>query len=552
MTLEGVPRLNQHMEVLKDRFTTVDDSSDLSTFRWDLVNAAGPDIPPPPVSMPPMVKGQKYAAQNPPVQSALKPTQGELLSGGIRPASPPYHPLYGGVEYFGDNQPSASSPNGPGSSAGFGLNQRPFGSSPDTRVVIGNSSQSKPAYGLSSNIREGSGRFDPSRQPFGSSPDARLVIGDSRQSKPAYGSSSNIREGPGGVVSSQQPYVSSYRSGESSGGVGSYRQPSTSSYRPREASGRLDRGRESYASSYSPLASYGGPNLKQQQFRRSSNITGSAGGPAQARPQSASSSYRPSMLQHASTPHSEAGPAFVVVVKSSPSKLFQRSGHASDPIMEDSGDFQNFSSDAPSPAASNSSRRGRPPKGSVTTPRDTSSLTPKKRGRPFKSSPGIRFEEPVMKKRGRPFSTPHAAAKAAAASRSAEPKKRGRPFTIRHHVEVPVPDPIYIPFICEWKGCPAELQNLETLRMHLFNVHGKKSTSGFYTCLWDKCINPAEEMEDLEPDKKVFEFKTKATWKDHVEKAHVTTVAWYLGDGPKGSHFCMSPILLGLIDVLTK
>jgi hypothetical protein len=505
--------LNQHMEVLKDRFTAVDDSSDLSTFRWDLVNAAGPDIPPPPVSMPPMVEGQKYAAQNPPVQSALKPNQGELLSGGIRPAPPPYDPLYGGVEYFGDNQPSASSPIGRGSSAGFGINQRPFGLSPDARVVIGHS----------------------------------------RQSKPAHGSSSNIREEPGGVVSSQQPYVSSYRIGESPGGVGPNRQPYASSYHPREGSERFDRGRESYASSYSPLASYGGPNLKQQQFRRSSNITGSAGGSAQARLQSTTSSYRPSMLQHASTPHFEAGPAFAVVVESSPSKLFQRSGHASDPIMEDSGDFQNISSDAPSPAASNSSRRGRLPKRSGITPRDTSSLPPKKRGRPFKSSPRIRFEEPVMKKRGRPFSTPHAAAKAAAAApRSAEPKKRGRPFTIRHHVEVPVPDPIYIPFICEWKGCPAELQNLETLRMHLFNVHGKKSTSGFYTCLWDKCINPVGEMEDLEPDKKAFEFKTKATWKDHVEKAHVTTVAWYLGDGPKGSDFCMSPIFLGLMDALTK
>jgi hypothetical protein len=32
----------------------------------------------------------------------------------------------------------------------------------------------------------------------------------------------------------------------------------------------------------------------------------------------------------------------------------------------------------------------------------------------------------------------------------------------------------------------------------------------------------------------------------------VTTVAWYLGDGPKGSDFCMSPIFLGLMDALTK
>jgi hypothetical protein len=216
--------------------------------------------------------------------------------------------------------------------------------------------------------------------------------------------------------------------------------------------------------------------------------------------------------------------------------------------MENSGDFQNISSDAPSPATSNSIRRGRPPKGSVITRRGISNPTPKKRGRPFKSSPGIRFEERVIKKRGRPFGTPDAAAKAAAAatSRSAEPKKRGRPFTIRHHVEVPVPDPIYIPFICEWKGCPAELQNLETLRMHLFNVHCKKSSSGFYTCLWSKCINPVEEMEDLEPDKKVFGFKTRAIWKDHVEKAHVTTVAWYMGDGPKGTGFCMPPTSLCL------
>jgi hypothetical protein len=519
--------LNQHMEVLKDHFTAVDDSSDLSTFRWDLVNAAGPDIPPPPVSMPPMVEGQKYAPQNPPVQSALKPTQGELLSGGFRPAPPPYHSLYGGVESSGDNQPSTSSPNARGNSAGFGLSQRPFGSSPDARVVIGNSSQSKPAYGLSSNMRDGSGGVFSSGQKHASS------------YRPGAGS--------GGLGSNQQTYNSSYRTGEFSGDVGPNRQPYASSYRPREGSGRFDRGRESHASSSSHLASYGGANLKQPEFRQSSNITGSPGGSAQVRPQPTTSSYRPSMLQHASTPHSQAVPAFAVVLKSSSPRLFQRSGHASHPIIEDLGDFQNISSDAPSPAASNSSRRGRPPKGSVITPRDISSMMPKKRGRPFKNSPGIRFDEPIMKKRGRPFRTPDAAAKAAAAaSRSAEPKKRGRPFTIRHHVEVPVPDPIYIPFICEWKGCPAELQNLETLRMHLFNVHGKKSSSGFYTCLWGKCINPVEEMGDLEPDKKVFEFKSKTTWKDHVEKAHVTTVACYMGDGPKGTDFCMPPTSLCL------
>jgi hypothetical protein len=246
------------------------------------------------------------------------------------------------------------------------------------------------------------------------------------------------------------------------------------------------------------------------------------------------------MLQHASTPHSEAEPAFSVVVKSSNPNLFVHNSHAPDTVMEDLRDFQNISSDAPSPATSNNPRRRKPPKGSIISVQEISSLTPKKRGRPFKNSPGTPLEEPLAKKRGRPFSTLDTAAKVAAtASGSAEPKKRGRPFTIRHHVEVSVPEPIYIPFICEWKECPAELQNLETLRMHLFNVHGKKSPSGFYTCLWGKCCKLDEEVEGLELDKKALGFKHKATWKDHVEKAHVTTVAWHMGDGPKGTDFCM-------------
>jgi hypothetical protein len=81
----------------------------------------------------------------------------------------------------------------------------------------------------------------------------------------------------------------------------------------------------------------------------------------------------------------------------------------------------------------------------------------------------------------------------------------------------------FVPFPCEWGECRAELHNLKTLRKHLFNVHGKgirDKRGGWRECLWNGCEDYPIEFADME------------AWKDHMEKVHITAVAWELGDGP--------------------
>jgi hypothetical protein len=191
-------------------------------------------------------------------------------------------------------------------------------------------------------------------------------------------------------------------------------------------------------------------------------------------------------------------------------------------------------------------RRGRPPKSSSFVV-EIPSLTPQKRGRPFKNPEQTPTIDLNFKKRGRPFKTAESAARAAAAgsdSTDGITKKRGRPFKLRTQLDIPVPEPVFIPFICEWKGCPAELHNLETLEAHVLNVHNKKQPSGNRVCLWGKCgvkHEPTDEATEFPTPDEPHEFKSKAEWKDHINQRHLIPFAWHMGDGPKGTSLCMSP-----------
>ncbi|KAE9380281.1 hypothetical protein N431DRAFT_361804 [Stipitochalara longipes BDJ] len=211
------------------------------------------------------------------------------------------------------------------------------------------------------------------------------------------------------------------------------------------------------------------------------------------------------------------------------------------------------SSDAPSPAPSSTPRLVRPPKGSNLVV-EIPSLTPKKRGRPFAKPRHAPSTDPNYKKRGRPFATAESAAKAAAkaaphavaASDSGDglAKKRGRPFKIRTQLDIPVPEPIYIPFLCEWKGCPAELHNLDTLEAHVFNVHNKKQPSGGRLCLWGNCgmkHEASDETTETRTHDEQNEFTTKAEWKTHINRRHLIPFAWHMGNGPKGTSLSAKP-----------
>ncbi|KAM4066883.1 transcription factor Zn, C2H2 [Hirsutella rhossiliensis] len=121
----------------------------------------------------------------------------------------------------------------------------------------------------------------------------------------------------------------------------------------------------------------------------------------------------------------------------------------------------------------------------------------------------------------------HARAKAPAPGFA---KRRGRP------PKTPSPppgeiyrrlEPQFVAFLCEWAGCKAELHNLDTLRRHIYVVHGHSGGTGPRCCRWRKCASaqPAREFTDSD------EFR------EHMEEAHLVPLAWHVGDGPQnGGH----------------
>lgn len=104
-------------------------------------------------------------------------------------------------------------------------------------------------------------------------------------------------------------------------------------------------------------------------------------------------------------------------------------------------------------------------------------------------------------------------------------KRRGRPPrapspTPREVWERLAPPP-YVPFICEWKGCKAELQNMETLRRHVRKLHGL-GHGGMLSCRWGRC---GRQEQGQEPS------FTLAGLHAHMERRHLMPLVWYVGDG---------------------
>lgn len=104
-----------------------------------------------------------------------------------------------------------------------------------------------------------------------------------------------------------------------------------------------------------------------------------------------------------------------------------------------------------------------------------------------------------------------------------EAKRRGRPprapsLTARQvYLES---NPKFPVFPCEWEGCPAQLQNYETLRAHVLIVHGRSGT-----CKWADCAAKHPEPLQLPGEK----------FGEHVEKKHLIQVLWQRGEGPKNT-----------------
>ncbi|KAI0131083.1 hypothetical protein F4814DRAFT_404767 [Daldinia grandis] len=161
------------------------------------------------------------------------------------------------------------------------------------------------------------------------------------------------------------------------------------------------------------------------------------------------------------------------------------------------------------------------PSASVQHGIEGTNLQPKKRGRPKgwrkagNSYADKREGDTVNAKSNVPRKDP-----------SKEPKRRGRPprdpipsvreWYLRSNVE-------YVPFLCEWRRslehpCPAELQNMKTLRRHVFLVHGDEDP---LVCQWGKCVARDTPIH----------FATQTEFEEHMEKVHFRSFVWHMGDG---------------------
>ncbi|KAH8769849.1 hypothetical protein F5883DRAFT_628984 [Diaporthe sp. PMI_573] len=78
--------------------------------------------------------------------------------------------------------------------------------------------------------------------------------------------------------------------------------------------------------------------------------------------------------------------------------------------------------------------------------------------------------------------------------------------------------PRYVPFLCEWPGCKAELQNLARLRKHIHVVHGRVDP---LLCRWARCKDNRTVFAHE------FEFQ------DHVDEEHLTPFVWHVGEGQR-------------------
>ncbi|KAJ3569119.1 hypothetical protein NPX13_g6190 [Xylaria arbuscula] len=153
-----------------------------------------------------------------------------------------------------------------------------------------------------------------------------------------------------------------------------------------------------------------------------------------------------------------------------------------------------------------------------TQPEATSSL-PKKRGR-------------VGSGKRRQLGPTQSPSRGKARGQNQEVKRRGRPPRppeISFRERYLQSKPSYVSYKCEWdmsegsqrqksSTCPAELQNMDTLRRHVFLIHGDMDP---LICRFSHC-------KDHEPP---LEFQTEEEFESHMEKKHFANYLWHLGEG---------------------
>ncbi|OJD22986.1 hypothetical protein ACJ73_05659 [Blastomyces percursus] len=112
-------------------------------------------------------------------------------------------------------------------------------------------------------------------------------------------------------------------------------------------------------------------------------------------------------------------------------------------------------------------------------------------------------------------------------------RRRGRPpvpknkprFADRVEIAIPTSSSPYTPrtpfhmYKCEWKGCDAQLHNLQTIRKHVTRLHIPRDMNTEASCLWAGCSEGRNKF-------------TRDDLAGHLENNHLSTLAWTLGEGP--------------------
>ncbi|KAJ4422831.1 hypothetical protein N0V82_002487 [Gnomoniopsis sp. IMI 355080] len=121
------------------------------------------------------------------------------------------------------------------------------------------------------------------------------------------------------------------------------------------------------------------------------------------------------------------------------------------------------------------------------------------------------------------------------APKSTGQKRRGRPprapSPTPREIWERLDPPQYVPFLCEWKGCKAELQNMETLRRHVRKLHGLEKDR--LVCRWGVCGWQEQGQQQ------VF---TPEDFHEHMEERHLVPFVWHVGDGVRNEKLIYSEL----------
>ncbi|KAK5008361.1 hypothetical protein LTR28_004086, partial [Elasticomyces elasticus] len=135
---------------------------------------------------------------------------------------------------------------------------------------------------------------------------------------------------------------------------------------------------------------------------------------------------------------------------------------------------------------------------------------------------------------------------------AATAKRRGPAKAAAVEITRPAEQRKFAVYRCQWQRCKSELHNLDVLRKHVIKIHGKDAPSGGYDCLWGRCAkthdnepNPTDGEVKLVEDTAAKNgmgkqgsqdrsphFSTFDEWTSHMDKKHLSPIAWRLGDGP--------------------